>query len=103
MYVIYDFASAWENFEQEEMTPWAFYAIGAVAVCLAHGAYTVVMIIMTVMDMFFSEYAATADTLFISVNNGEFGGAFFWGFIALNSAAIAVPLSKLIWIMVEDG
>ena len=72
MYVMYDFSSAWELFDQEDMTPWAYYAMGSLAVGLAHGAYHVVMIVLTIMDLFFSDYAATADSIAISVNNTEF-------------------------------
>jgi len=52
--------------------------------------------------MYFSDWQFTADIAMISMNNPDNYGAFFWAFIVVNSLAIVIPLSKLIWMFVEE-
>jgi len=102
LYCIFDFSSAWEIFVQDELTPWAYYAMAAFAYGLFHGAYVVGMIILTIVEMYASDYQYTADDAGISMYNQEYFGVFFWIYIVVNTGAIAIPTSKLIWIFVEN-
>lgn len=103
LYVIYDFTSAWELFSEDEMSAWAYYAIGSLGGGLLHGGYMVASCAMTFVDMFVSDYVTTADTASISVNNPENMGAFFWGFLAINTINLAIPASKIIWMFMEEA
>ena len=96
MYAIYDFSSAWEFFPQDELTPWAFYAIGTGAFGIIHGVYVAVCTVLTVIDMFGSEYRFETTTASISDD------VYFWVFISINTVAILIPTSKLIWIFIEE-
>ena len=44
----------------------------------------------------------TAANAFVSMEN-EYYGVFFWIFVVVNAVSIVIPLSKLIWVFVEDG
>ena len=61
LYVIYDFSSAWELFKQDEWSPWAYYAIATFAYAVGHGGYSVALLVMTIVDMFFGEYRFEAN------------------------------------------
>ena len=96
MYTLYDYSSAWELFPQDDLSPWAYYAFGAFGFGCAHAIYTIVLLVMTIIDMFSSEYRFEAN------NSSIQDEVFFWSWIAVNSVAIAIPLSKLIWVFVEE-
>jgi len=53
-------------------------------------------LIMTITDMYNGEYRFEPSHAMIQDD------VFFWAFIVINSLAIAIPLSKLIWIFVEE-
>jgi hypothetical protein len=61
LYVLYDFSSAWELFKQDELSPWAYYAIASFAFGIGHGGYVVALLVMTIVDMFFGEYRFEAN------------------------------------------
>ena len=56
LYVINGFGSAFEFFETEEFTPWAYYAIAVFAYALLEVVYNIVMIAICISDMFFESY-----------------------------------------------
>ena len=69
--------------------------MGSLAFGIGHGGYVVACAVMTVIDLFFSEYAFEAARATVS------GDIMFWIYIAVNTIAILIPTSKLIWIFVE--
>jgi len=96
LYAMNDFGSAWELFPQDELTPWGYYAMGTLAFAVGHAGYVTACLVMTVIDMFVSEYQFVGNSSTIN------DPVWFWVFIAVNLIAILIPLSKLIWIFVEQ-
>jgi hypothetical protein len=69
--------------------------MGTLAFAIAHGGYTIFCLVMTIIDLFFGDYRFEAAYSTISDD------VFFWIYIAVNTVAILIPVSKLIWIFVE--
>lgn len=69
--------------------------MGTLAFAIAHGGYTIALLVMTIVDLFFGEYR------FEPANATIASDIFFWIYIAVNTVAILIPVSKLIWIFVE--
>jgi len=52
LYAVFEFTSAYALFEQDELTPWAYYAMATFAYALIHALYLSALLVLTFVDMY---------------------------------------------------
>lgn len=93
MYALYDFGSAWDQYLEEHLTGWSYWAIASFAWSVVHMGYITFLLVYTIVE--FSQPEPFEGTIYQA--------PYLWITIAVNSLALILPLSKLIIVHIENG